>query len=127
MTIDESSLRNQILELKDFRKWANKNELLFLPQLMENTEKIKAVTSVLYIERKWLLVITDKKLIFLYRKIMNGIQETVPVSAIESFTCKTGIMFARLTIQTDTKTMVLDSILKKEALLIRDILSEMLK
>lgn len=126
MPIDESSIRGQILKLKDFRRWSNKNELTFLPQLMVEEEIIKALTSVLYNERKWLMVLTDRKVIFLYRKMIDGIQESIPLSDIVSVSCETGLMFARLILQTDKKEMNLDSILKKDALVIKELLSDML-
>lgn len=126
MPIDESSIRGQILKLKDFRRWSNKNELNFLPQLMEEDEIVKALTSVLYKERKWLMVLTDRKVIFIYRKMIDGIQESIPLSEIVSVSCETGMMFARLILQTDKKEMDLESILKKDALIIRELLSDML-
>ncbi len=126
MPVDESSIRGQILRLKDFRRWSNKTELNFLPQLMEGEEIVKALTSVLYKERKWLMVLTDRKVIFLYRKIIDGIQETIPLSEIVSVSCETGLMFARLILQTDEKKMNLDSILKKDAQIIKELLSDLL-
>ncbi len=126
MPIDESSIRGQILRLKDFRRWSNKTELNFLPQLMEGEEIVKALTSVLYKERKWLMVLTDRKVIFLYRKIIDGFQETIPLSEIVSVSCETSFMFARLILQTDEKEMNLDSILKKDAQIIKELLSDLL-
>ena len=126
MPIDESSIRGQILKLKDFRRWSNKNELIFLPQLMEEEEIVKGLTSVLYKERKWLMILTDRKVIFLYRKMIDGIQESISLSDIVSVSCETGLMFARLILRTDKKEMNLESILKKDALIIKDLLSDML-
>lgn len=124
MTTDIQAISEQIYALKDFKRWGRKNELQFLPQLMDEDEHIRALTSILYMERKWLFIVTDKKIIFLYRKILNGFQQTIPLSDITSVSCVKGLMFAKLRIETGDNEMVLESILKKDALLIRDILSE---
>lgn len=124
MTSEIQTLRQQIDALKDFKRWGRKNELQFLPQLMDEDETVRALTSVLYTERKWLFVVTDKKIIFLYRKIISGLQQTIPLSEIKTVSCAKGLMFAKLRIGTGNNEMVLESILKKDALLIRDILSE---
>jgi hypothetical protein len=123
MAAEIQTIRQQIHALQHFRRWERKNELQFLPQLMDGDETVRALTSVLYMERKWLFVITDRKLIFLYRKIINGFQQTVPLSDINSVSCVKGLMFAKLRIVTGKGEMVLESILKKDALLIHDILS----
>lgn len=126
MPLEESSVREQIWNLSRFRRWSNKNELVFLPQLMEKDENIMGLTSVLYAERKWLLVVTDRKLVLLYRKIVNGFEQTIPLSDIISVSCKKGFMFAKLTVGTRKGEMIFDSVIKNDALAIKDILSGMI-
>jgi|GEM_PF-1686817 len=127
MPVDESSVREQIWNLEKFRKWSRKNELVFLPQMMEDGENIMGLTSVLYKERKWLLVVTDRKLILLYRKLVDGYEKTLPIAHVISASCEAGLMFAKLVIVTKKDRITFDSVIKGDAIAIRDILSELVE
>lgn len=123
MAITERHLAEQLNNIPEFRKWKNKNETGFLPEILDPSEKVLAVTSALYREHKWLITVTDSRIIFLRRKFMEGIIDQISLEEIDSVSLKTGFLFGELLLASKKgKSLKITSVMKKDATLINDII-----
>ncbi|MBN1333440.1 MAG: PH domain-containing protein [Synergistales bacterium] len=119
MAVAEKIVAEQLKALPDFRKWNNKGEIAFLPRILEPDEKILGLTAALYRDHKWLVTVTDKRIIFLRRKLMEGITDQLLMEGIESVKSETGFLFGRIIIGTRKgETLEINSVMKKDALLL---------
>jgi len=119
MAVEEKFVTEQLKELADFRKWHNKSEIDFLPRFLVPDEKILGLTGALYRDHKWLVTVTRKRIIFLRRKLMEGITDQLLLEDIGSVIAETGFLFGRIIIGTrHGETVEISSVMKKDALLL---------
>jgi len=116
MPVSDNVISDQIKELKDFRNWQNRPEISFLPKIVDEGEKISAITVGLYIESKWLLTLTDRRIILIHRKFLEALSDEILLKDICSLTLKKGLLFSRMDFLTkDDRELTIESIMKKDA------------
>lgn len=76
-----------------------KKEVKFLPQIIQDDEEILNLTSGLMDANTWLVVATNKRIIFLDKGMIFGLKQIeVPLDKVNSITQNTGLLFGTITI-----------------------------
>ena len=128
MAVSEKTVAEQIAGLTDCRKWNNKREIAFLPRIIQPEETILGLTSALFREHKWLVTVTDRRIIFLRQKLMEGIQDEIALTDLERVESRTGFLFGEiLLLTTRGENLAIGSVMKKDVQLITSIISRQLQ
>lgn len=91
-----------------------KKELNYLPEILNDGEEIIAFTSGLMDGNTWLITLTDKRIIFLDKGMIYGLEQTViNLDKINSVSGKTGIMFGEIFIEDGAKERHIKNVWKK--------------
>ena len=76
-----------------------KRELNHLPSVLMDGEEILAFSSGLMDNNTWLITLTSKRVLFLDKGLIYGLEQTsIPVSKVSAVTGKTGLFFGAITI-----------------------------
>jgi len=91
-----------------------KKELSYLPEVLTDGEEIIAFSSGLMDGNTWLITLTDKRIIFLDKGMIYGLEQTViNLDKINSISGKTGIIFGEIFIEDGAKERHIDNVWKK--------------
>lgn len=102
-----------------------KKELNYLPEILKDGEQVLAFTSGLMDGTTWLLVLTDKRIIFLDKGMIYGLkQETMNLSVIQSIGCTTGIFFGTINITHGGKSVKIENVWKKTVKVFTNMIQE---
>jgi len=124
MAVSEDTVAEQIARLTDCRKWTSKREIFFLPRIIQPEETILGLTSALFREHKWLVTVTDRRIIFLRQKLMEGIQDEIALSDLEKVESRTGLLFGEIHLLTTRgESLTIGSIMKKDVQSLTSIIS----
>lgn len=81
----QESVAQQIAQLEKPYIFWTKREISALPEILNNDEKIVALTSGMMKNRTWLLICTDRRMIFLNHNMFLGAQQIqMPLDRIQS-------------------------------------------
>jgi len=90
-----------------------KKELNYLPEVLQEGEEILAFTSGFMEEDTWLIVLTDKRIIFLNKGMIFGLKQMViPLDRINSVSGETGLVFGKIYIEDGAKERVIKNVMK---------------
>jgi len=90
-------LKSQAKELNFKAFWNIKKEFKHLPKILTDDEYLKALASGLMHGHTWLIVTTNKRVIFLDRGFFYGLKQIqIPLSKINSISQKQGIVFGEI-------------------------------
>lgn len=110
-------VRDQIARLPSegrYLFWTSK-EVRSLPQILEDNERILAITSGFVDKNTWLLVCTDRRVIFLDRGWLYGIKQIqMPLNRINSIDHEIGIAFGTISIWDGATRMTVGTILRSK-------------
>lgn len=114
-TLDE--VKRQIEECpENYIFWTTK-EIKALPEILDNHEKIKALTSGMVNGKTWLAVCTDRRLIFLNCGMFIGVQQIqMPLDRIQSIDHQFTLFFGTITFFDGINACTL-SMVKKSSIL----------
>jgi hypothetical protein len=94
--------------------WTGK-EVRSLPQVLEDNEQIRAITSGFVENNTWLLVCTDRRIIFLDRGWLYGLKQIqMPLNRINSIDHEVGLALGSISIWDGATRMTVGNILRNK-------------
>ncbi|RKY81898.1 hypothetical protein DRP98_09690 [candidate division KSB1 bacterium] len=128
MPVDKSVIDEQIKKLGEFDQWFTKKEIKYLPEVIDEGEEIRAMTSGYYEGNTWLVVVTTRRVLFLDKGMIYGLKQMeMPLAQITSISYKTGLMFGEIEVDTAGSKKKIDTISKKDVPKVAKIISDLLK
>lgn len=111
-TLEE--VQEQIAALGSTDTFGTKKEIKSLPEVLHEGESIKGLTSGLMDANTWLIVCTDRRIVFLDKGLIYGLQrKDTPLEKINSIEHKTGMIFGKITIREAGTEMTISNIYKE--------------
>ncbi len=105
---------NRIAKEMGDDQFFTKKELNYLPEILQDEEKILAFTSGLMGGNTWLITLTDRRIIFLDKGMIYGLkQEIVPLNRVSAISGSTGIIFGKIVITDGAKDREITNVFKK--------------
>lgn len=103
----------QIRALGQIDTFGTKKEIAFLPEVLHDDESVLALVSGLLDGNTWLIVCTEKRVVFLDKGMLFGLkQRETLLSRVNSIEQKEGLMFGTLGIQDGAEIMTITMIEK---------------
>lgn len=128
MAVDKNVIDDQLGALGEFDQWFTKKEINYLPEVINEGEQIKAITSGVFEGNTWLIFATDHRLIFLDKGMLYGLKQLeMPMSQITGISHKVGLVMGEIEIYTAGEKKKIKSIVKKDVIKFSDILSSLVK
>lgn len=94
-------------------QFLRKKELNYLPEVLEDKEQVLSFSSGFMDGRTWLITLTDKRIIFLSKGIIYGIEQVdINLDAINTISGKTSILFGSIFIQDGTYERKIENVRK---------------
>ncbi|SRR6056297_3224857 len=116
MTVSAEYIKEQLNSLKESRRWINRREIGFLPKIVEEGENIHAMTVTLSKEKKWLLALTDQRIVLIHRMMFDAEKDEISLETISNFKINNGLFFSKIDLDLfDGGKRTFDSIMKKDA------------
>ena len=95
----EIEINEQIRAIGATKMFGTKKEVRALPDVLELDEPVLGIVSGLMDGNTWLIVCTDRRVVFLDRGLLWGLKQTeIPLDRISSVTADTGLMFGSITV-----------------------------
>ena len=96
----EPEIRAQIDALGETDTFGTKKEIKYLPDVMDpDDETIMAITSGFMDGNTWLVVCTNRRILFIDKGLIFGLKQVdIPMDSISSVVQKTGMMFGSVEI-----------------------------
>ena len=96
----EPAIRAQIDALGETDTFGTKKEIKYLPDVMDpNDETIMAIASGFMDGNTWLVVCTNRRILFIDKGLIFGLRQVdIPMDSISSVVQKTGMMFGSVEI-----------------------------
>ena len=111
-TLEE--VQAQIKVLGEVDTFGTKKEIRYLPEILSNDETVLSLTSGLMDGNTWLIVCTERRVIFLDKGMIYGLkQRETPLEKINSVEQKTGMMFGSIGIWDGAAHMEIKNVMKK--------------
>ena len=111
-TLEE--VQAQIKLLGEVDTFGTKKEIRYLPDILSNDETILSLTSGMMDGNTWLIVCTERRVIFLDKGMIYGLkQRETPLDKINSVEQKTGMMFGSIGIWDGAAHMEIKNVMKK--------------
>jgi hypothetical protein len=106
-----SSIQEEIKNLPHSDLFGTKKEVFELPNIIENDEKIKALTSGLTDGNTWLIVATNKRIIMLDKGMIYGVKQVdIPLNRINSISHSKGMLLGKISITDGAVTRTIENI-----------------
>lgn len=110
------NITSQIEQLGVMSRFGTKKEVKHLPKIMTDGESIVAMASGLMGGNTWLLTCTNKRIIFLNKGMIYGLeQKEIPLSKVNSVEHKTGLMYGEVAIWDGASKMEVSKLFKQSA------------
>lgn len=110
-TLEE--VNRQISQIKNPYIFWTRKEIKHLPEILDNDEQIKALTSGMIDSSTWLVVCTDRRLIFLNYGMVLGVQQIqMPLDRIQSIDHHFLLFFGSLKVYDGVNVTTVGMILK---------------
>lgn len=90
--------------------WLGKKEVKELPNIIQSNEVIKCLIQGIYNKGNGLLVLTDKRLIFIDKGFVNLKTEDFPLKRISSIQFESGILYAKIKIHTSSNIAEIENV-----------------
>jgi len=113
-TLEE--LKQQAKDLKIKNSWLTKKEFKYLPKILAADEALKAFASGFMNRNTWLIVVTNKRVIFLDRGLLYGLKQVdIPLTKINSIVKNNGLVFGEINIWDGASKTNIRNIPKEDA------------
>jgi len=110
-------VRNQLANLGVVESFGSKKEIRELPNVLRPGETIKALTSGMLNGHTWVIVCTDRRVIFLDKGMLYGLRQVeTPLDKVNSISHKTGLVFGEISIWDGSSQMKIENVPKKAVL-----------
>lgn len=107
------SIKKQIARIKNYYIFFTEKEIRYLPEIMAPDERILALTSGYANKDTWLLVCTNRQVIFCNRGMIYGTEQyMMPLQRIQSIDSQTGIFFGHIRVWDGAKAIEVGTIWK---------------
>jgi len=111
-TLEE--IKSQIATIGQVGTFGTKKEIKYLPEILESDESVLYLTSGMMDGSTWLVVCTPKRVIFLDKGMLYGLQQReTPLEKINAIEQKTGLIFGEIGIVDGASRMVIKNCAKK--------------
>ena len=127
MAVSKEIIDAQLAALDEYNSFFTKKEINYLPEIILPGETIHAMTSGLMDGNTWLFVVTDQRIIMLDKGMVYGLKQlTLPLTQIKSVSHKSGLLLAKILIDTGGKTKTLENVDKHYAVGVVATINELL-
>ena len=110
-TLEE--VQAQISALGNVDTFGTRKEIRYLPDILAQDETIRSLTSGIMDGNTWLIVCTDRRVIFLDKGLIYGLkQKEIPLGQINSVEADTGIVFGTIGISDGASKMEIKNVFK---------------
>ncbi len=111
-TLEE--IQAQITALGKIDSFGTKKEIKYLPEILSDSERILGLTSGFLDGNTWLIVCTNKRLVFVDKGLIYGLKQLeMPLEKISSIEQKMGLMMGSITVSAGSSKMQIDNVLKE--------------
>ena len=105
-----------------------RREVECLPDILHEDELLKGITSGLHDGKKWLIVVTNKRLLFLDKGMMGALKQLeLPFRQISSVAFKAGLLMGDLEIGTSAKTFKITGVIKTDVQPVAGVITELIE
>ncbi len=105
---------NRIAEEMGDDQFFTKKELHYLPEVLRDGEQVLAFTSGLKDGNTWLIVLTDRRILFLDKGMIYGLkQESIPLNRVNSISGNTGLLLGKIVITDGSRSHEITNVWKK--------------
>lgn len=105
---------NQIAQEMGDDQFFTKKELHYLPEVLQDGERVLAFTSGIKDGNTWLIVLTDRRILFLDKGMIYGLkQESIPLNRINSISGNTGLMLGKIVITDGSRNHEITNVWKR--------------
>lgn len=112
-TLEE--VKDQIKRLDGVSKLLGRKEIIALPSILWEDEKLEKIVQGMYTNKLGILVATNKRLVFIDKGLIYGLRvEDFPYDKISSIQFKTGLMFGKITIYTSGNKAEIEQVYKDQ-------------
>ena len=109
-----TQIQQQIKALGEVDTFGTKKEIKYLPNILTEDETILALTSGMMDGNTWLIVCTEKRVVFLDKGMIYGLkQRETPLERINSIEQTTGMIFGSIGIWDGASHMEIRRVMKK--------------
>lgn len=123
MPVDKTKVKDQLDALGDFSRFLTSSEIGYLPQILNQGEIVHGITSGIFEAKTWIIVVTDRRLLFLDKKLFVGLtQVDIPLSQISSVTHTAGWFFGEIEVSTSSGAKSIGNVSKKDVVKIANII-----
>ena len=128
MPVEKRVVDEQLRALGHFSRFFTRKEIKYLPEVLSEGETIRGFTSGACDENTWLIVVTDRRLLFLDKGLIYGLKQMeLPLHQISAISHETGLVFGEVHVSTAGGTKKINRVPKKDVLKIAQIMSDLLK
>lgn len=107
-------IQRQISRIKEADSFGTKKEIKSLPDILDESESVLGLTSGMLDGSTWLIVCTERRVIFLDKGLIYGLKQLeTPLEKINSIQQKTGIVFGEIGIWDGSSKMQIKNVMKK--------------
>lgn len=104
----------RIAELSGDDGFGTKRELKYLPQLLLDEEQVLAFSSGLMDNNTWLIVLTDRRVLFLDKGMLYGMKESsIPLDRINGVSGESGLLMGKIIINDGFAARQIKNVAKK--------------
>jgi hypothetical protein len=105
---------NEIAREMGDDQFFTRKELHYLPEVLQDGERVLAFTSGMKDGNTWLIVLTDRRILFLDKGMVFGLkQESIPLNRVNSISGNTGLMLGKIVITDGAKNHEISNVWKK--------------
>ena len=113
MPVDQLQVNEQLKTLSTFSQFGTKKEIAALPEILNTQETIHALGSGMMDNHKWIIVVTDQRILFLDKGMVYGLkQKEIPINTISGISHEVGMLFGSITIGSAATTSKLTQVEK---------------
>lgn len=106
-----SEIQQRLKELGDIDTFGTKKEIKELPDLLYKEETIEYLTSGTLNGNTWLVVCTNKRILFVNTGLLFGCKQLeIPLEKVNSVETTKGLLFGKIRIWDGASSMVIDNV-----------------
>jgi hypothetical protein len=125
MAVDKQIVLDQLNNLGPSSKFGVGKELKYLHEVINEGENILGTTRGFYEKNTWLICVTDRRLLFLDKGMVMGLNSTeIPLDSVGSVNHKTGMLLGEITVTAAGVDKHIGKIRKKDTKIIANLISE---
>ncbi|WDL99309.1 PH domain-containing protein [Alicyclobacillus sp. ALC3] len=127
MGVSKEEIERQLAELGKFDRWFTKKEIKYLPEVIEPGEKIHAVTSGMHDNSTWLIVATQRRILFLDKGMMGGLKQlSISLDKISGVRHQAGWIQGKIEIDASGVAKKIENISKEDVVRVANVVSRLL-